>query len=245
VPGPTPPPGGSPSIERPDYWWYRARSDLLRTVLGPYVGTPERLLDVGSADSPSVGWLDAPHLVSLDVDPRGLRPPAGIRGSLLALPFVDASFGVVVAFDVIEHCEPEDVALAELHRVLEPGGRLLASVPAYQWAWSDHDVANGHRRRYTRTRLVAALERTGFEVVRATYGFGAVFPLFVGDRVVRSLRHHLRPRGTAGPVDVVDLPAVGPATERLLLGLCRVDERVLARRDLPFGSSVFVAAVKR
>ena len=44
------PHGGSPSIEQPDYWWYVARSDLLETVLGPYVGTPDRLLDVGSAD---------------------------------------------------------------------------------------------------------------------------------------------------------------------------------------------------
>ena len=83
------------------------------------------LLDVGSADGPSVGWLTAPHKVSLDLDPRGLRPPGGVCGSLLALPFADGSFEVVSAFDVIEHCEPERDALLELHRVLEPGGRLL------------------------------------------------------------------------------------------------------------------------
>jgi hypothetical protein len=32
---------------------------MLRTVLEPYVGSPQRLLDVGSADGPSVGWLTA------------------------------------------------------------------------------------------------------------------------------------------------------------------------------------------
>jgi SAM-dependent methyltransferase len=239
------PHGGSPSIEQPDYWWYVARSDLLRTVLGPYVGTPDRLLDVGSADGPSVGWLEAPYKVSLDLDPRGLRPPTGICGSVLALPFADRSFEVVGAFDVIEHCEPEDLALGELRRVLEPGGRLLASVPAYQWAWSDHDVANGHHRRYTRPRAVAALEDAGFEVVRATYGFGAVFPMFVAERAVRRLRHRIRPSRTTGPADVVDVPDVGRTAERLLLGLCGLDRRLLARRDLPFGSSVFVAAVRR
>jgi hypothetical protein len=137
---------GPPSIRQPDYWWYRARSDLLKQVLDPYVGSPSRLLDVGSADGPSVGWLTAAHKISLDVDPRGLQPPAGVCGSVLALPFEDASFDVVGAFDVIEHCDPEDDALRELYRVLAPGGRLLASVPAYQWAWTDHDVANGHHR---------------------------------------------------------------------------------------------------
>lgn len=245
--GPTPatPHGGSPSIEQPDYWWYVARADLLRTVLGPFVGTPERLLDVGSADGPSVGWVSAPQKVSLDLDPRGLLPPSGVCGSLLALPFADASFEVVTAFDVLEHCEPESVALRELHRVLEPGGRLLLSVPAYQWAWSDHDVANGHHRRYTRVRVVAAVEEAGFEVRRATYGFGGVFPLFVAERVVRGVRHRLRPSRTDAPADVVDVPPVGPTAERVLLGLCRLDDRLLRRRDLPFGSSVFLAAVRR
>jgi SAM-dependent methyltransferase len=217
---------------------------MLRTVLEPYVGSPLRLLDVGSADGPSVGWLSAPAKVSLDLDPRGLRPPNGICGSLLALPFGEASFDVVSAFDVIEHCEPEQDALRELHRVLAPGGRLLVSVPAYQWAWSDHDVANGHHRRYTRTRAVAALEAAGFEVRRATYGFAGVFPAFAGERALRGLRHRLSRRRTAGPADVVDVPEVGTTVERVLLGLCRWDERVLAHRDLPFGSSVFLAAVR-
>jgi SAM-dependent methyltransferase len=254
---PATPHGGSPSIHQPDYWWYRARAEMLRTVLEPFVGSPERLLDVGSADGPSVGWLTAPQKISLDLDPRGLRPPEGVCGSVLALPFAGNSFEVVGAFDVVEHCDPEDHALAELRRVLQPGGRLLLSVPAYQWAWSDHDVANGHVRRYTRPRAVSVVEDAGFEVLRATYGFTAVFPAFVGERAVRALRHRLghRPGHRLGhrrvptrdgaPADVVDVPPVGPRVERVLLGLCRWDERVLGRRDLPFGSSIFLAAAKR
>jgi SAM-dependent methyltransferase len=218
---------------------------MLRTVLSPYVGSPERLLDVGSADGPSVGWLRASQLVSLDLDPRGLEPPSGICGSVLALPFADASFEVVSAFDVVEHCDPESLALAELSRVLQPGGRLLLSVPAYQWAWSDHDVANGHHRRYTRPRAVEAVRSAGFEVLRATYGFSAVFPAFAAERAVRSLRHRVGFSGQRGPADVVDLPPVNPLVERALLGLCRLDRRALTRRDLPFGSSVFLAAAKR
>ncbi len=237
--------GGSPSIVQPDYWWYRARAEMLRVALERYVGTPRRVLDVGSADGPSVGWLRGRgRHVSLDLDPRGLRAPGAVCGSVLDLPFADGSFDVVSAFDVIEHCDPEERAVSELVRVLAPGGRLLVSVPAYQWAWSDHDVANGHHRRYTRRRAVAALGGSGLVVERATYGFAGVFPLFAGERLARRLRHRLRRSRPAGPADVVDVPQVSARLERLLMGLSRLDERALRVRDLPFGSSVFVAAVK-
>ncbi|HEX5861657.1 MAG TPA: class I SAM-dependent methyltransferase, partial [Nocardioides sp.] len=153
---------GSSSIGQPDYWWYRARTELLRAALGDHLGQPRRLLDVGSADGPSVKWMQGDHQrVAIDLDPRGLAPGDGVCASALALPFRDGSFDVVGAFDVVEHCDPEDRALAELARVLVPGGRLLLSVPAYQWAWTDHDVRAGHYRRYTRPRLLAAVQDAG------------------------------------------------------------------------------------
>jgi SAM-dependent methyltransferase len=228
---------GSSSIGQPDYWWYRARTDLLRAALGDFLGTPQRLLDVGSADGPSVSWMQGAHeRFAIDLDPRGLTPGVGVCASALALPFADATFDVVGAFDVIEHCEPEAQAVGELARVLTPGGRLLASVPAYQWAWSDHDVRAGHHRRYTQGRIVRAIEESGLTVLRSTYGFAGVFPFFAAERVVRRLR-----RGSGEPQG---LPQVSPVLDRVLTGLSAREARVLRRRDLPFGSSVFLAAEK-
>ena len=236
--------GGSPSLDAPEYWWYRVRGSLLRTVLGPFAEGAEDVLDVGSADGPSVAWLRGRrHHVTLDVDPRGLTPGSGICGSATALPFADASFDLVGAFDVIEHCAPESVALEQIARVLRPGGRFLLTVPAYQWAWSDFDVHNGHYRRYTRSRIVAALEAAGFDVVRATYAFASTFPLFVAERLFRRAKQTLR-GGVEKPADVVQLPRTSPTVDRLLTALGQVDNAVLAGRDLPFGSSVVVAARK-
>lgn len=228
---------GSASLDQPDYWWYRARTQLLEVALGDFLGKPARLLDVGSADGPSVEWMAGDHRrITIDVDPRGLRPGEGVCASALALPFPDETFDVVGAFDVLEHCEPEDRAVEELARVLTPGGRLLLSVPAYQWAWTDHDVQAGHYRRYTRPRLLAAVQAGGFRVERATYGFSGVFAFFAAERVVRRLKKSA-PRGET-------LPTVSPTMDRVLMGLTKVERRLLRSHDLPFGSSVFLAAVK-
>jgi hypothetical protein len=89
------------------------------------------------------------------------------------------------------------------------------------------------------------VESAGFDVLRATYGFSAVFPAFAADRVVRSVRQRLGSSAAQGPADVVDLAPVSAPVEKALLALCRLDQRALTRRDLPFGSSVFLAGVRQ
>lgn len=228
---------GSSSLHREGYWWHRARTDLLGAVMEPHLGAPARTLDVGSADAPSVAWMRGAHQhVSLDLFPAGLVPGEGVVGSATELPFADGTFDVVSAFDVVEHCADDARALAELVRVLAPGGRMLLSVPAYQWAWSDHDVQAGHHRRYTRPQLQGLVEEAGVQVLRATYAFAGVFPLFVAERLAR------RGRGTVESDS--RLPEVPPVLDQVLTSTCRAEAHVLRRADLPFGSSVFVAAVK-
>jgi len=221
-------------LAQPDYWWYSARSGLLETAVSEYVGRAQRVLDVGSADGPSVEWLQVPHRVALDIDVTALES-GDVCGSALALPFNSASFDVVTAFDVLEHCTPEALALSEWHRVLIPGGRLLISVPAYEWAWSKFDEVAGHHRRYTRRRLCHALEAAGFRVERCTHIFAGTLPLFAVQRLLRRIRPGEEP---------AVLPEVHPLIDRVLLGLCRIDEWLLRRGDLPCGSSVVAAAVK-
>lgn len=235
---------GSPSLAAPDYWWYRARSELLQVVMEPHVGGAARILDVGSADGPSVGWLQGRgYRVAVDLDPRGLGA-GGVQASATRLPFGTETFDVVAAFDVVEHCDPESEALAELARVLVPGGRLLMSVPAYQWAWTHHDDLNQHHRRYTRRRAQQAVEAAGLQVARSTYAFSGTFPLFAADRLRTRWRERHQRAPQIQPDAVAPLPEIGAVLEGVLMQAVRVDRRVLAARDLPFGSSVLVVGTK-
>jgi SAM-dependent methyltransferase len=88
-----------------------------------------------------------------------------------ALPFRDASFDFVCAFDILEHVVDDEGALGELARVAEPGAHLLISVPLHPEAWTAFDDFVGHYRRYEPEAIRALLARHGFTIERsAVYG---------------------------------------------------------------------------
>ena len=96
-----------------------------------------------------------------------------LRGDARRLPFRDASFDVVITSEVLEHIGDDVAAIAEMVRVLKPGGRFAATVPAWlpevvNWKLSDEyhapKAAGGHVRIYTRTELRAKLAAAGLDV---------------------------------------------------------------------------------
>jgi SAM-dependent methyltransferase len=88
----------------------------------------------------------------------------------VALPYADGYFDTIVADGVLEHVEDADRSLAELHRVLRPGGVLLIdALPnrySYTEAWLRLTGGPAHKRRYSAREIEAALEGRGFEVLQ-------------------------------------------------------------------------------
>ena len=96
-----------------------------------------------------------------------------MRGDATKLPFPDNSFDVVITSEVLEHITDDTAAIAEMVRVLRPGGRFAASVPAefperINWRLSDAYHApiavGGHVRIYTSVELRAKLRAAGLDL---------------------------------------------------------------------------------
>jgi len=92
------------------------------------------------------------------------------NGDATCLPFADASFDRIIASEVVEHIDDDENALAELFRVLRPGGVIAVTIPARLpericWALSDEYHApsqpGGHVRIYTRAELRAKMAAAG------------------------------------------------------------------------------------
>jgi SAM-dependent methyltransferase len=94
-----------------------------------------------------------------------------MQGLVSALPFEDGIFGLVCAFDIVEHVDDDDGALSELSRVAATGATLLLSVPLHPSQWTAFDDFVGHCRRYEPESLVAKLAKYDFEIEQsAIYG---------------------------------------------------------------------------
>jgi len=116
--------------------------------------------------------------------PNGTSATA-TQASALQLPFATGAFDRVIASEVLEHIDDDVAALAELARVLRPGGTLAVTVPGWLsevvcWKLSDEYPApaapGGHVRIYTAVVLRNRLEAAGFEPLGVGYAHGLHTP---------------------------------------------------------------------
>ena len=185
-----------------DHWWYRGRRRVIREALRALALPPGiEILDAGCGSGRNMvelaafGTVTGLELAEASVEAARARGVGEvIAGSVDEMPFDDDSFDLAVSLDVIEHLADEHLSLRELRRVVRHGGRLLVTVPAYQWLWSDHDVVNHHYRRYTRASLEQAAADSGWETVSMTHFNGLLLPAAIAARVAMRLRNTDEPR---------------------------------------------------
>ncbi|KQU39514.1 methyltransferase domain-containing protein [Rhodococcus sp. BP-349] len=94
-----------------------------------------------------------------------------VVGDALSLPFPDEWFDGVIVSEMLEHVPDDASAIAEIARVVRPGGTVAVSVPRWLpervcWSLSDEYHANegGHVRIYRASELAASLTAAGLEV---------------------------------------------------------------------------------
>jgi SAM-dependent methyltransferase len=178
------------------------------------------------------------HVVAVDASIDSALPvgPSFALGDATDLPWRNGSLDLVVARDVLEHCDDRR-ALDEAHRVLRPNGHLLLSVPAWPSLWSERDRVAGHLRRYTKRGLIKLIRAHSFEPVEVRgYPF-LLFPLFVAARRGRK----------AGDADFRSEEIVHPVVNATLRTITAFEARLARSRHVrpPHGSSLIMLAVRK
>lgn len=104
------------------------------------------------------------------------------------------TFDLVVSFEVIEHIEDDQSAIASWVQLLRPGGTLIVSTPGYQARYGAMDAAVGHFRRYEPAALTKTLKEAGLEDVEVSH---YAMPIGYAIEAVRNVVARRRARGVA------------------------------------------------
>ena len=224
------------------HWWWRAREDLILETIGRLSGGAPLgpILDVGCGDGLLFEKLAKYGPVEgVEMDPTGVNPGGPWVDRIHVRPF-DESFrpgkryALVLMLDVLEHFADPVASLRRAVELLEEGGAILLTVPAFPALWTSHDVLNRHFVRFTRKSLEDVAERTGARIESSRYVFQWMSPL----KLAVAWKERVFP---ASPRP----PRVPPRfINRGLYRLSRLEHRLLGSLSLPFGSSL-LAIVRR
>ena len=176
--------------------------------------------------------------LGLDFDPPAAARAAAKSahpvavGSVNALPFPEARFAAVVSCDVLGHAGVDPGrAMAEMARVLRPGGLLVLNLPAFEWLRSAHDARVHNARRFTAPAALHLAGAAGLRPLRARYWNSLLLPLMILQRKVLATGE--------SSSDVAPFP---PWLDAILHATTDIERRLPFA--LPFGGSVLAIAEK-
>lgn len=233
------------------HFWFRGFRQYVRPLLQrATAGLPAaRILDCGCGTGSNLRMLgEYGRAVGFDLAATGVRFARShghrvAQASVAAIPFRSATFDVVTSFDVFQ-CLPGEVersAIAEMARVVKPGGWLLLHVAALEILHGKHSVLSEEVRRYTPARLRSIVGQGGFAVERLTFDHMTLLPMLLP---VRAWQRLMAGGGAvqAGEAEITVPPAPVNAA---LTALVSLEALALRAVNMPVGSSLLCLARRR
>ena len=227
------------------HWWFVGRRRLFTAVLSELrVPITAEILDIGTGTGANLRLLKNlgfQKVRGLDNSETAIAFCAAKHlgavelGDICALPLPSANIDLVFATDIIEHVDDDDRALAEICRVLRPGGFALITVPAFPSLWGLQDRRSFHKRRYRMAQLVERILASGLTIERRFYFNYLLFvPIWLARRVMDLLGINLASENQVNTRMI----------NNILQAVFSFDVRTAPHIRPPFGASILVAASK-
>ena len=168
------------------HWWFKGRRKIIHSFLEKNYNFNDKknnILDFGSGSGTNIDMLSSfgnvyiyeKNKIASDYLKRKYANHKNIK--VIDSFENNISFDLIVAADVIEHVENDTLIIEKLSSMLNKNGKLLVTVPAYQFLFSNKDIALHHYRRYTKKSL-SMLFKKNYKIIKFSYfNFFLFFPI--------------------------------------------------------------------
>nr|WP_247710508.1 class I SAM-dependent methyltransferase [Qipengyuania huizhouensis] len=220
------------------HWWFVGRRAILEALIKHRIrpDRSSRILEAGCGTGGNLALLrqfGTVEAFEFDAQAREIASRKSCidvqAGSLPdGIEHLSGPYQLIALFDVLEHLDRDEDSLRSLRRLLAKDGKLILTVPALQFLWSQHDVLHHHRRRYSGRRLQDVLERAELQVNYMSYFNSLLLPAAVVQRLASRFGK-----------SEVSLDGVPPKIANTILGrIFAVERRILRHARLPIGLSL-------
>jgi len=229
-----------------DYWWNTGRKKIVCDLIKEQIKDIKNLeiLDVGcGTGGTSTAFLKFGNVTGTDFSSLALKFAKNkgltnvVRSSVTSIPFRSEKFDIITVLDVVEHVQEDKQVLKEIWRMLKPNGIVVVTVPAFQFLWSEHDIASMHVRRYNNSTIIKILKDSEFKIIRSSYFVSFLFPFIAAYRL-------LAKRKIKEPNPKCDLVKFPQPINNFFEKIMFFENRLLKKVNLPFGLSIVCIAKK-
>ena len=179
------------------HWWFVSRRKIIDGVIKNInPGADSKIMDAGCGNGDNLEFLAKyGELIAVERDEKALaRAQSRQFGKVVQgeLPNhfpedIERENDLIVLLDVLEHIENDHKSLEVLKNWAKERAKIVITVPAYQFLWTQHDEIHHHKRRYTAKGLKDVVERAGWKIQYISYFNSFLFPLALIDRLIKKI----------------------------------------------------------
>ncbi len=215
------------------HWWFSAKRRLIASELASQ--KKGMLLDIGCGTGANMNAFKKFHTsIGCDGSIQALRFSKFRGNSNLVLcnakdlPFKAGTFDFVTVLDVFEHIDDDERSMRDVGRIMKTRGRMILTVPAHMFMWSEHDVLIDHKRRYCYSELSEKIKRNNFNISKISYwNFMLFLPVLV-------YKFFSKKTNTNKENKIVNW---------ILFLILKVENIIVRKVNLPFGISIYCVSV--